>query len=224
MTEPSGEIVLSLSDIMLIGENLHYLQNLAVTNSPEEALERIDLLLQSLAQLQLAESDQTARDWFFPIQRAFDDQLGKDPITKLENIIEEIRDTAADLVEIVREEASQRSAFVVPFDQERYAEGLLSDTEAFFKVDLGQYSASLNHAIHDLEEATRCYAIGRPAAAIVFSLRGTEAFIRQFYYEVTGQEPSKGATWGRLMNVINLPVLACDNSVPSELGMLLKQQ
>lgn len=213
-------------DLILVGQTLECLQYVTAADDSAGVLDQIGYLLELLEQLELTESDQHARDWLGSTIKGLKDQLKEDPHTLLgKDVADGLREAIADLVDLVRLEANQRSIFVVPYDRDGYAEKLLNDPAAAFCVDTAHSSPPPQHALNDLEEAAECYAIGRPAAAIVFSLRAMEAFLRQFYHEVVGDPPQEDDGWGTLMRIIQLPVVACDNhSISSLLGELKKRR
>lgn len=181
-------------------------------------------LIDAIQQLELARSDQTARDRLDPLVKRMEESTKDDPRARLGPLAAELREIAGDLHTVIRDEALERSAFVVPYDSQGYAEALVRDPRVLFRVNPAHPSAPPQHALQDLQEAAECYAIGRPAAAIVFSLRATEAFLRQFYCEVIRAQPDGQATWGTLLRTIQLPVVECSHSVPSELGTLQKRR
>lgn len=216
-------------DLMQVGQTLQYLQRVTArkrigpsSGDPAGVLDQIRELLELLEQLELTESDQAARDWLDPLIHDLEDLLLENPLAQLGEAASLLREIAADLTVLVRDEASRRSIFVVPYDRYGYAEKLLNDPVAHFRVDPSHFSPPPQHALDDLEEATACYAIGRPAAAILFSLRATEAFVRQFYCEVVGARPER-ATLGPLISTIKLPVVGCE-TIANKLGPVKKRR
>lgn len=211
-------------DIARLGELLGLLQHTNAEDSAREVYEWIQELKAWLDDFQLVESSEMAENWFNMLLEDLEDQLDKNPEAPILDWAKVIREDSANLVAVVRDEANARSVFIVPRDDEGYTEHLLDDPLETLCSEAPPSFRLPEHAVDDFFEAAQCYAIGQPAGAIVFSLRATEALLREFYHEVTGEKPAKRATWGMLTHVLKLPVLSCDNVLKSRLGELQKQR
>ncbi len=56
-------------------------------------------------------------------------------------------------------------------------------------------------------------------AAIMFILRATEDVLRNYYSCVTNADPGR-SNWGNMLNVLEIPILSCPQSLVNLLGQL----
>jgi len=164
-------------DLIMLGELLHTLEQasarrriLATSPLKPGVLDQVRDVLRALEQLELDRSDQAAADRLSPLIKRMEEAVKNKPRAQLGPMASELRESVSDLYQVVRDEAIERSLFVVPYDPLGYTEKLLTDPRVLFRVNPAHPVTPPQHAIEDLQEAAECYAIGRPAAAIVFSL------------------------------------------------------
>lgn len=232
MTEPRDRTRMEISYILQLEDVLQSLQRInsrrRILGQSARELGALDLvmeLLEKLDWLQLAETEQAARDQFADLIERMERVSQSTPHATLGQMADDLRDIAADLKAILRDEASRRSVFVVPYEKDEFTERLLRDPRVYFNVDPAHPWPAPDHGLQDLQEAVECYATGHPAAAIVFSLRATEAFLRQFHFCVVGSPPKKTATWAYVMS--KLPEIspdACDRCIREQMDLLRERR
>lgn len=213
-----------LWDLIHIGELLGILQHVTGTSRADAACECIRELKEALENLRLVDSAKHAEQLYDPLVKKLEEQIRVNPDTQLMDQADELQASTAYLADkVLQNEANGRSVFVVPRDKFE-VEDLLIDPIAVLCSNTTPSFPIPPHAVEDFKEAAECYAIGRSAAAIVFSLRATEAVLRDFYGKVTQAQADEQATWGSLARILGLPVLSCDQAVKSHLGALRKRR
>lgn len=218
---------------MQVAQTLQYLKRVTArtrigpsVSDPAGIPDQVRILSELLLELELGNAAREAAEKLEHLASEMSEILEEKPRANLGEMAGPLRQAAEDVLIRVRDDAGQRTVFIVPLDGEDYAETALRDSAGHFGVDLAHPSQAPQHALDDFEEAVICYAVGRPAAAILFSLRGTEALLRQFYTEVIGVAPDRD-TMGRMVNTLKLPVVGCTNSDPcvtEPLGPLTKRR
>lgn len=176
-----------------------------------------------LDQLELADTAQEARRNLGPIIARLRKALSLNREAGLsEDDAQAVRAAATAVWTVAGDEGLRRTAFVVPYDKEGFAERLKQNPGREFGVD-DRWSWLPDDARDDMKEVADCYAIGRYAAAIVFSVRAVESCLRQFYQEIV-RDPPGNVPWSRMHNVLKLPVLTPDQEVLSALGVVKKRR
>lgn len=211
-------------DLMRVGELLGILQHVTDKDRADEVYECIRELQGVLDDLYLTDSAEWVEDWFAAALEDLEEKLTVDPDVILRGWTEDLRDIAKDLTPIVRDEAYQRSVFVVPKDTHLDVEQLVDEPLAVLCPNATpQFDIPL-FAEEDLKEAAECYAIGRSAATIIFALRATEALLREFHTQVTNSSPKSKAYWASLARDLGSSSLSCEYALQRRLDSLRKRR
>ncbi|HPN34208.1 MAG TPA: hypothetical protein PK843_06835 [bacterium] len=218
----------SVWELMFVGENLVSLLNAhsRKTISPTRTdqigmIGRLRMLQADLEELELTESEATLSNKIEYLISQLDYPDRKS--SRLGPQAAEVRILARKVLEKLQKEASDRSTFVAHRSRDGKVESMLHDPVSYFGLASEDPFKLSKECRNDFEEAGKCYAIGFTAACIMFILRATEAVIRSYYAEVTGQMVSK-RPWGDLTRILKIPVLGCPEPLVNLLDEILKKK
>lgn len=122
----------------------------------------------------------------------------------------------------LQQEAGARTVFVAERNREGEIEGFLSQSALYLGFDGTQPLALPSESQVDFEIAARCYAVNFNAASMMFLLRGMEAIVKNYFYEVTKLDPKKDKKdnrrreWGHCNETLRIPVLNCPKEVSDD--------
>lgn len=211
-------------DLVRIGELLGGLQYVTDESGADDICECIRELQDVLDDLQLEKSAECAEDWSSILLEDLETRLETNPEAEISGWTDDLRDIARDLMSTIRDEANRRSVFVVPEDKFIDVERLIDNPLEVLCSKVSPGFPIPSHAQEDLQEAVECYAIGRPAATIVFSLRATEALLREFHSQITQSVIGDKPGWARLTKVLVSSDIAVKRAVEHRLEQLRQRR
>jgi hypothetical protein len=213
-----------LWDLMRVGELLRILQQITNEDRADGVCEYIIELRDSLNDLQLEKSAECAEDWLSIILEDLETRLKVNPKVDVSGWTDDLKDIAKDLMSIIRNEANARSVFVVPKDKYINVERLIDDPLKVLCSDVAPEFDVPLYAQEDLKEAAECYAIGRFGATIIFSLRATEALLRDYYCKVTKGKLPETPFWNNLARDLGSSEFSCEHAVLHRLNLLRERR
>ena len=228
---PTPEETLKVAHLIQVGEIIATLRAVSAGwrlrgagEGEPGVLDDLEELNDLLGRLELADTAQAARHTLGPIIVRLREALTRYPEADLNEDDAQAVGTAATALWVVAgDESLRRTAFVVPYDKEGFAERLKQAPALAFGVD-DRWAWVPDDAREDMKEVADCYAIGRYAASIVFSARAVESCLHSFYQKIVLQPAKERTPWGHLEAVLKLRVLSLDNSVLSALGVVRERR